>query len=139
MIRSLLDTNIVSEPTRKTPNPDVLEQLRVHQYEMAIASVVWHELVYGLERLPAGRKRDYLSDYLRRVVEPSLPVLDYDVAAAHWHGAERARLEALGRPRPIADGMIAAIAATRNLILVTRNTEDYAPFDGLHLENWFVV
>lgn len=43
----------------------------------------------------------------------------------------------MGRPRPIVDGMIAAIAATQNLLLVTRNTDDFAGYDGLTAENWF--
>ena len=40
----LLDTNVVTEPLRPLPNPHVLERLAAHQNEIAIASVVWHEL-----------------------------------------------------------------------------------------------
>lgn len=45
--------------------------------------------------------------------------------------------EAQGRSRPFADGQIAAIAATRDLTLVTRNTADFAPFEEPHVENSF--
>ena len=45
--------------------------------------------------------------------------------AADWHARERARLEATGTPPPLADGQIAAIAATNDLLLVTRNVEDF--------------
>ncbi len=48
---------------------------------------------------------------------------------------ERARLESMGRPHSPVDGMIAAVAATRSLILVTRNTADFADFRNLHVEN----
>lgn len=104
---------------------------------MAVPSVVWYELLYGLERMPAGRRRDFLAHYLLDVVRPTMLVLPFDTAAAAWLARERARLEAEGLPRPALDGMIAAVAATRSLILVTRNTDDFAGYDGLHVENWF--
>ena len=104
---------------------------------MALPSVVWHEFVYGVERMDGGQRRLYLANYLNEVVRPSMPVIPYDVAAAQWHGEARAALEAQGQSRPFADGQIAAIAATRELILVTRNTSDFTDYDGLHVENWF--
>lgn len=137
MIRYLLDTNILSELVRPRPDPRVQERYRAHEHEGAIASTVWHELLYGVERLAPGRQRDKLARYMVEVVQASLPVLPYDAEAAQWHARERARLERAGRTRPFADGTIAAVAATRNLILVTRNTDDFVGFDGLHIENWF--
>jgi len=71
-----------------------------------------------------------------------MPIIPYDRAAAHWHGTARAALEAQGRPPPFADGQIAAVAATRSLILVTRNTPDVEPYarvGDLHIENWFAA
>ena len=65
------------------------------------------------------------------------PVLPYDRDAALWHGAQRAHLEARGQRPPLADGQIAAIAATQKLVLVTRNTADFATFEGLEVRNWF--
>lgn len=139
MIRYLLDSNIVSEPTRPRPHPDVQRRYQAHTGETAVPSIVWHELLYGLERLAPGRKRDYLAHYLLDVVRPVMPVLPFDTAAAEWLARERARLAALGRPRPFPDGMIAAVAASRGLILVTRNTGDFADYDHLHIENWFTA
>lgn len=137
MIRYLLDTNVVSEVVRPHPEPRVMERYRAHEREAAIASPVWHELVYGVARLAPGRRRDLLARYLDEVVRPTLPVLPYDAEAAQWHARERARLDALGRTPPVVDGMVAAIAATRGLVLVTRNTADVAGFDGLAVEDWF--
>ena len=71
------------------------------------------------------------------VIGSGMQILPYDEAAATWHARERARLLGLGRPQPYPDSQIAAIAATRNLTLVTRNTRDFECFDGLRLENWF--
>ena len=137
MIRYLLDSNIVSEPARQRPDPQVQARVQAHAQEIAMPSVVWHELLYGLERMPTGRKRDFLAHYLLDVVRLAMPVLPFDTAAAEWLARERARLEAQGRPRPALDGLIAAVAASRGLILVTRNTDDFAGYDGLHVENWF--
>jgi tRNA(fMet)-specific endonuclease VapC len=57
--------------------------------------------------------------------------------AAEWFAEERARLSQIGRPPSYPDGQIAAIAATNDLILVTRNTTDFADFIDLQVENWF--
>jgi len=137
MIRYLLDTNVISEPARPDPNAAVLAQLDAHGSEVALPAPTWHELVYGAERLPNGKRRAYLMHYLMDVVRPSMPILPYDHEAAHWHGVARATLEAEGRTPPFVDGQIAAIASTRALILVTRNTSDFGVYHDLHVEDWF--
>ncbi|MEK8020697.1 MAG: PIN domain-containing protein [Candidatus Parabeggiatoa sp.] len=43
----LLDTNILSEPIRPKPNQNVLDRLDEHQDEIATATIVWHELLFG--------------------------------------------------------------------------------------------
>ncbi|HEY9848374.1 MAG TPA: hypothetical protein V6D28_02860 [Leptolyngbyaceae cyanobacterium] len=52
---------------------------------------------------------------------------------------ERARLTAIGKPPAYADGQIAATAQVNNLTLVTNNVSNYADFQNLKVENWFVV
>lgn len=133
----LLDTNFVSEPLRPRPNAYVLERLRQHEAEIAIASVVWHELLYGASRLPVSTKRSAIEDYLNDVVAPAFPILPYDAQAALWHATERARLVRLGQPPSFADGQIAATAQVNNLIIVTANTPDFSMFQDLQVENWF--
>ena len=113
-----------------------MDHLREHQTEIAIASVVWHELWYGCYRLPASTKRSVIEAYLNNVVARAIPILPYDQQAAQWHAKERARLVQIGRTPPFADGQIAAVAATNGLYLVTFNRDDYAAFRGLRLENW---
>ena len=135
-LRYLLDTNVVSETLRPVPDQGVLEHLREHQAEIAIASVVWHELWYGCYRLPASAKRTVIEAYLREVVARTIPVLPYDQKAALWHAEERARLGGIGRPPPFADGQIAAVAVTNGLSLVTFNRDDYTAFQDLRLEDW---
>lgn len=135
-LRYLLDTNIVSAPVSKTPDPGILRRLHQNGSECAIAAPVWHELTYGCDRLPKGKRRMALETYLHDVVLKSLPILPYDEVAATWHGRERARLEALGRPAPYVDGQIAAIAHVNELVLVTANPRDFASFKDLVVQNW---
>jgi len=135
-VKFLLDTNIVSEPLRPQPNKNILEKLKNHQKEMAIASLVWHELMSGMNRLPASKKQEAIQQYLEAVVLPTLPILPYDANAAQWHAQERARLSKLGCSPAFVDGQIAAVAKTNNLILVTINESDFNQFQGLQIENW---
>jgi tRNA(fMet)-specific endonuclease VapC len=135
-LRYLLDTSIVSSPISKTPNRGILRRLTQHAGESAIAAPVWHELTFGLRRLPRGRRRTALGVYLQDVVRASFPILPYDDAAATWHGEERARLEALGRPVPYVDAQIAAVAHAHQLVLVTVNSKDFTPFANLRIEDW---
>jgi len=135
-LKYLLDTNIVSEPLRPAPHPKILARLQRHQTEMAIAAVVWHELLFGCYRLPPSAKRAAIEDYLSQVAAPSLPILPYDQQAAEWHAAERARLTSIGQTPSFADGQIIAIAKTNGLILVTLNLADYAAFQHIKIEDW---
>jgi tRNA(fMet)-specific endonuclease VapC len=135
-LKYLLDTSTLSATISARPSRVVVQRLTQRGSQCAIASVVWNELVYGCERLEAGKRRAELASYLREVVLTSFPVLPYDEAAATWHGAERARLEKEGRPLPYADGQIAAIASVHGLILVTVNVRDFARFKGLTAEDW---
>jgi tRNA(fMet)-specific endonuclease VapC len=135
-LRYLLDTSVVSSPISRRPNPEILKHLETDGPECAIAAPVWHELTYGCQRLPRGKRRAALETYLHDVVLASFPVLAYDEAAARWHGIERARLEGLGKPAPYVDGQIAAIAYINELLLVTVNVRDFARFKGIDIENW---
>lgn len=136
-MKYLVDTNVLSEPLRPTPDAGVLERLQEHSSLLATASVVWNELWFGVECLPTSKRRTAIETYLLETVAPSIPVLPYDAAAARWHAAERARLRAAGSPKPFADGQIAAVARIHDLIVVTRNISDFKAFEGLRVEAWF--
>lgn len=135
-MKYLLDTNIVSEALRPAPNPKVMARLRRHSGELAIASLVWHELCFGCMRLPVSTKRTVIEKYLNEVVAVSMTILSYDQVAAEWHAAERARLTPIGKTPPFVDGQIMAIAQTNGLILVTLNPKDYEAFAGVKVEDW---
>ncbi|ETW98855.1 type II toxin-antitoxin system VapC family toxin [Candidatus Entotheonella palauensis] len=133
----LLDTNILSEPSRPHPSPSVMSQLQVYSNQVCTAAPVFHELQYGLARMPLGRRRETLTLYMERVLNQALTIFPYDRAAALWHAEERARLALQGRVPPFVDGQIAAIAVVNHLTLVTRNISDFMDFVGLTVENWF--
>jgi tRNA(fMet)-specific endonuclease VapC len=126
----------VSSPISKLPNPRIVKRLETCGHECAIAAPVWHELTDGAQRLPPGKRRTALETYLQDVIHASFQILPYDEAAADWHGQERARLEALGRPALFVDGQIAAIAHANDLVLATVNKKGFSFFNGLAIENW---
>ena len=134
--RFLLDTNVLSEPLLRRPDARVLRRLESHREDCVTAALALHELWFGALRLEPSSRRARIESYLREVVEVVYPVLPYDREAAAWHAAERARLEALGRTPPFAAGVIAAVAGSRGLTLVTANVRDFAGFAGLRVVSW---
>jgi toxin FitB len=124
----LLDTNVVSEWTKPRPNPGVIEWLsQVAEDEVFLSVVTFAELRHGIERLPTGRRRRRLDEWLRgelalrfegRIVPIDGPIAD------EW-GRLVARQEARGRPIAAMDGLIAATAQVHALTLVTRNATDF--------------
>jgi len=136
MPRFLVDTNVLAEPLRPRPDGRVLARLERHASEWAIAAPTWCELIFGAERLSRSKRREIVDAFVARLASSSVEVIPYDAEAAAWHARERARLEATGKPRPLVDGQIAAIAAVDDLTLVTRNIRDFAPFRGVRVVDW---
>ncbi|WP_458789502.1 PIN domain-containing protein [Adonisia turfae] len=136
-VRFLLDTNILSEPTKRRPNDRVMQQLAENSGQFAIASISYHEVMVGYLRLPESQKRREIKTYMQQSVDGVLEILPYDDTAARWHALERTRLMQAGKTPPYVDGQIAAIATTNSLTLVTRNTDDFQYFQDLQIANWF--
>ena len=132
----LLDTNVLSEPAKPTPNPGVQQRLVEAEGRIATASLVWYELLFGCYRLAPSRRRAALETYLQDVIAPHVTVLGYGDAAAAWHASERARLTGSGKTPSFVDGQIAAIARVNALVLVTANVRHYESFEGLTIEDW---
>ena len=133
--RYLLDTCVLSEPIARRPNETVVARIRESQEEIATAAPVIHELWFGCHRMAPSRKRDLLEAYLDAL--SALPILSYDTRAARRHAEERARLASIGKVPSFVDGQIAAIAEVNELVLVTRNVDDFARFSSLEIEDWF--
>ena len=126
----LLDTNVVSEWVKARPNRGVVSWLTQADEDRVFLSVATlAELRYGIERLPAGRRRARLDGWLReelplRFEGRVLPV--GEVIADVW-GQVMAHREAIGRPIAAMDALIAATARVHGLTLVTRNEADFEP------------
>jgi len=134
----LLDTNVLSEPTKQYPNKNILNKLKQHNGQYCISAITWHELNYGVDRMPMGKKKKLLQEYLHTLETSQLSILPYDKKAARWLAKERHRLTSTGNTPAKEDSEIAAIAVTNHLILVTRNTTDFDLFENLLVENWFI-
>ncbi len=135
----LLDTNILSQVTRPEPNANLLANLELHTGTCCISSITWYELQNGISLLPQSHKKDKLSSFLNDYVQPSFPVIPYDIHAASINADITSRLLPLGKPTPILDTQIASIAIANNLILVTNNIRDFEIFRelfNLMLEDW---
>ncbi len=126
----LLDTNVVSEWAKPQPHPAVIVWLdEVDEDRVFLSVITLTELRYGIERLPAGKRRRRLEDWLEheltlRFEERILPV---DLQVANVCGELLARRETEGRPLGAMDAYLAATAQAHRLTLVTRNDSD---FDG---------
>jgi hypothetical protein len=133
----LLDTNVVSEAMRIVPDPGVLRWLNESETsDLYLSTITIAEVSYGLQILPEGRRRDAISERFEQFVKRGFShrVLSFDEPAAIVYGEIMARTRKIGRPMSVPDGQIAAIAKTHNLVVATRNTEDFEP-TGMELVN----
>lgn len=136
----LLDTNIVSEPTKKTPSEAVLTSLDAKGGVSVICAPVWYELLKGINLLSDGKKKSSLENYTRDYIQINFPILPYDSHCADLQAEIYARMLKNGTPVSPLDSQIAATALANNLIVVTRNIKDFKPIQkefSLGVENWF--
>ena len=65
-----------------------------------------------------------------------MPIVDFDSSAAEEFGKIQAELRRIGKPTGELDAIIAAVARSRQDILVTNNTRHFINISSLQLENW---
>ena len=130
----LLDTNVVSEIWRDSPNPCVMAWLDSQpEQQLFICTPVLAELRYGVERLRDGRRKDRLTGAFEKLCAGYRGrILSFDLESAICFGRLRADRDRLGRRVELIDAMIAAIALANRMILVTRNVQDFSEI-GLEL------
>ena len=124
----LLDTNVVSEWVKPRPDPHVVARLADVDEDRVFMSVVTiGELRHGIERLPAGRRRAQLDQWLRDQLPLRFEgrVLSIDSAVANAWGTIVGQRERTGRPISTMDAFVAATAEVHHLTLVTRNAADF--------------
>jgi len=129
----LVDTNVISEPLRKSPEPRVTEWIDAQPLEtLCLSAITVAELRFGVASLPAGRRREGLHESLERQVLPLFAgrVLAFDLAASQFYADLMAKARAAGLAIGNADGYIAATAAANGMVVATRDT---APFEAAGL------
>lgn len=124
----LLDTNAISEWVKPRPDPGMVMWLdEVDEDRTYLSVITLGELRKGVDRLPGGRRRDRLDQWLTRDLperfgERMLPV---DVAIADQWGRLLAQAEGGGTPVGGIDALIAATAKVHGLQVVTRNVSHF--------------
>ena len=134
----LIDTNVLSELMRQTPSTKVLDWFAAQTPNKLHTSVITYaEILAGIALLPAGKRRDAMTQAARQIFEEDFAgrCLDFGGLAVGCYAMVRAQCQLAGRPIDTADAQIAAIALGAKLVLVTRNTKDFVGIDGLKMHN----
>ncbi|MCW1805704.1 type II toxin-antitoxin system VapC family toxin [Brachybacterium squillarum] len=124
----VLDTNVISEIFRPSPEPRVVEWLVSLTGDVAITSITLAQLLAGVRRLPNGQRKDELAQRIDEAVAPyrgSRSVLAFDDDAAERYAEVLASREAAGAPVSTADAQIAAICLAHGATCATRNAKDF--------------
>ena len=128
----LLDTNICIYLIKKRPS-EVLEQFRKHSpQDVVISTITLFELQYGIEK---SQYRQRSEDALAKFLLP-LNLINLDRSSAIEAATICAQLERKGMPIGPYDLLIAGLARSLNMVLVTNNTREFERIVGLRLENW---
>jgi predicted nucleic acid-binding protein len=124
----LLDTNLVSEPWKPKPDPRVVAWIDAQAVEtLYLCAVTVAELRFGIAAMPIGNRRKVLHERLEGDLLPVFAgrVLPFDLDASRAYADLMSKAKIAGLAINLADGYIAAIAASRGLSVATR---DAAPF-----------
>ena len=124
----ILDTSVISEIFRPSPEPRVVAWLEFLEGDVAIASVTLAELPAGVRRLPDGRRRDELTRRIDAALAPyrgGRAVLAFDDVAADRYADVLVAREGAGAPISTADAQIAAICLAHGATCATRNVKDF--------------
>ena len=124
----ILDTNVVSEPLKPAPNPTVVAWLNAQDpRSLFITSISLAELLSGLESLPAGKRKQALTQALSLQLMALFAerVLSFDARSATAFARVQAQAQRVGLPVSFADGCIAAIAQAHGFAVATRNVRDF--------------
>ena len=123
-----LDTNVISEPLRPSPNPLVVDWLdRQHITTLGITALTVAELRMGVAILPDGSRRETLATRIERELLPAFEgrVASFDEPASAAWAKLQATTRARGRNLPLIDSLIAAICISQGATLATRNESDF--------------
>ncbi len=122
----LVDTNVFSEKLKRKPNPLVVDWLAANESEIFVSTVTIAEIRRGIERIPAGKRRDQFEDWLRSINQAMRgSILSFNRSVANAWGQMQGQLDKEGIRLSPFDGLIAATAIRHGLTVVTRNVADF--------------
>jgi toxin FitB len=130
----LLDTNVLSELIRREPDAKVVGWVdSLDSTTVSTTAVTVAELLYGVARLPLGRRRQQLGDAIDALIGQDLGgrVEPFDAPAAARYAEVLSDRDRAGRPMSVADAQIAAICHRLEATLATRNIDD---FEGVGID-----
>jgi len=135
----LLDTNVLSEPLKPTPDPRVIAWLDSQIIEtLFLPTTALAEILTGLEGMPQGRRRQIAEGTARNILQSLIGprYLPFDQAAAETHPLLRIRAQQRGVIVSFADCQIAAIASVHRFAVATRDTAPFLAMDIPTINPW---
>jgi hypothetical protein len=125
-----LDTNVVSETLRKSPDPAVVAWLVRYDAELALPTVTIAEIAFGIAKIRPDQRtvrlEQGLADWRHRFADRIFGLTE-EAALAYGEIMGAASRQGFGMSAP--DGMIAAIARVNGGRLATRNLTDFRTTD----------
>lgn len=123
----LLDTCVISEILKPAPGSRVMMWINsIPSERLFLCSITIGEIRRGLTKLPESKKKERLTDWLNTLLENYQDrIHSIDITVAENWGIMQGKAENEGMPMSSIDSLIAATSYTHNLILVTRNEEDF--------------
>lgn len=135
----LLDTNVVSEPLRQSPEIRVIEWIDAQALEtLYLSAMTVAELRAGVALLPVGKRQAALHENLETRILPMFigRVLPFDLACTNAYASLLAVARASGQSIQTADACIAAIAAANGLAIATRDTSPFRAAGLVVINPW---
>lgn len=118
-------------------NSRVMDRLALDSIFSCTSATVWHELWHGVKLLRNSQRRNELESYLNLLSDDDFSILPFCKKAAEWLAEERICLKNKGIIPAKYDSEIAAVVSVNQLVVVTRNMDDFVVFNDLLVENWF--
>lgn len=134
-MRYLLDTDYCSYLQRQ--HPEVLEHFQTLPPEAKVVTsvITQAELLAGIHQAPGERRQRELRSVYEQMLLQIADILPVTSQVAEQFAEILTLLVRKGKPIPVNDIWIAAIARAHDLIWVS-NDEHFQYVDGLELEDW---